>query len=517
MNASKGYLTKSRYLAGLQCAKRLWLQCYEPAPLEPPVLEPPQAVGIEIGRKARLLFPGGVAVETPPWRHAEAVKTTARLMRDRDVPAIFEAAFEHDDVRIRVDVLERRRGGAWGLYEVKSSLKVKDEHLDEVAIQAYLLRQAGVKLGSVRLVHVNGEYVRGPDGIDWRAYFTHSDVAREVGTISSGVPERLAEMKAILRRRAAPPIEPARQCGNPYDCEFWERCTEGKPEDWVFYLPGLSNARLLELHKRGIRSIGEIPDDFRLTWKQGIVRDAHRAGKPYVSPDLWKSLKDLGPPACYLDFECMVPAIPLYPGTSPFQKIPFQWSLHRADAKGHLRHDAFLADGRDDPRPAFVESLLRELKSSKQPIIVYGTFERHILSQLRTVRRDLHPALDGIIDRLADLLAVVRAHVYHPGFLGSNGLKNVAPALVPGLGYEDLGQVADGGAAAAAFERIAAGRLLPEESEEDLRAALLEYCKRDTLALAKLHRTLRRLGEGVRRLGAGRRRCAASSARSSSS
>jgi hypothetical protein len=66
-------------------------------------------IGLEIGRMAHLLFPGGIVVEEKPWEHAAAVKHTAGLMADRSVPAIFEAAFEHASIRVRVDVLERKR------------------------------------------------------------------------------------------------------------------------------------------------------------------------------------------------------------------------------------------------------------------------------------------------------------------------------------------------------------------------------------------------------------------------
>ena len=37
----------------------------------------------------------------------QAVARTAALMADARVPAIFEAAFEYDGIRIRVDVMER--------------------------------------------------------------------------------------------------------------------------------------------------------------------------------------------------------------------------------------------------------------------------------------------------------------------------------------------------------------------------------------------------------------------------
>ncbi len=107
------HLTKSRYLAGLQCLRRLWLQVHEPQDYEEPAAGSPLDVGLEIGRKAQLLFPGSVLVEEAPWQHADAVARTAALMQDPSVPAIFEAAFGWQDLRVRVDLLERHPDG-WG-------------------------------------------------------------------------------------------------------------------------------------------------------------------------------------------------------------------------------------------------------------------------------------------------------------------------------------------------------------------------------------------------------------------
>ena len=56
------HLTKSRYLAGLQCPRRLWLVVHEPLPYEAPDPGSPMDMGQVIGRKAHLLFPGGVLV-----------------------------------------------------------------------------------------------------------------------------------------------------------------------------------------------------------------------------------------------------------------------------------------------------------------------------------------------------------------------------------------------------------------------------------------------------------------------
>ena len=81
--------------------------------------------GHEVGRLAHGLFPGGVLVTEEPWQHGEAIERTRALLADPSVPAIFEAAFEHDGVRIRADVLERLAGGGFGLREVKASSRAE--------------------------------------------------------------------------------------------------------------------------------------------------------------------------------------------------------------------------------------------------------------------------------------------------------------------------------------------------------------------------------------------------------
>lgn len=64
------HLTKSRYIAGLPCLRRLWLQVHEPQPYEEPAPGSPMDVAQEIGRNAHLLFPGGALIDEEPWQHA---------------------------------------------------------------------------------------------------------------------------------------------------------------------------------------------------------------------------------------------------------------------------------------------------------------------------------------------------------------------------------------------------------------------------------------------------------------
>ena len=191
-----------------------------------------------------------------------------------------------------------------------------------------------------------------------------------------------------------------------------------------------------------------------------------------------------------------MPPIPLYPGTWPYQTIPFQWSLHAVDHEGGLQHREFLAAGDEDPRRRFAETLISALEEVAGPVLVYSAYEQ---TQLRTLAfhfPDLAPALEAIVGRLRDLLPVIRSSVYFPAFAFSNSIKSVAPALSPGFGYGDLDGVADGSAAAGAYLQIAAGAITDAADISALRTALLAYCQRDTLAMVEVHRALMQLVSG---------------------
>lgn len=486
------YLTKSRYMAGLQCERRLWLNVHEPLERPESGLGSTDHLGLEIGRMAQCLFPSGVLVDDPPWEHAKAVECTAALMANRSVPAIFEAAFEHAGVRLRIDVLERLPAGNWRICEVKSSSEVKDHHYDDLALQVYILRSAGVRLSSVQILHVNKDYVRGQSSIEWPKFFRRANVTAEIGRRLDGIKKRLKTQFARLCLSKAPEVEPGDHCHDPISCDHWENCTRNKPADWIFYMPKLNASRRAELDTLGVQSISAIPDDFPLSPRQRIVRDVTRTGMPYVASELARRLKSFGPPAYYLDFEAFLPAVPIYPGTRPYQVIPFQWSLHHVDRNGDVGHQDFLAEADSDPRRDFAQTLIEALKKTKLPIIVYSPYEGARLKELAATFPDLLRAIERIVARLDDLLPIVRDCVYHPGFQFSNSIKTVAPALCPDVTYDDLEDVSDGSGAATAFYLMVSGQA-ERHAIERLRRSLRDYCKRDTWAMVKLHHALKGL------------------------
>jgi predicted RecB family nuclease len=229
---------------------------------------------------------------------------------------------------------------------------------------------------------------------------------------------------------------------------------------------------------------------------QARVRDAHRSGKRFVSSGLARAIADIEAPVLYLDLEALTAAVPLYPATHPWQPIPFQWSLHARHADGTLTHREFLADGRKDPRREFILGLAEAVSCSEGRIVVWSDYEKNVMGRLRKFLPDLEEVISRLRDRLFDLHPVVKHHVYDVAFRGSFSIKAVAPGLVAGFGWHDLASttgIADGVAAAAAFERIVTGENVAASEEEQLRAALRAYCQRDTEAMVRVHDVLRGL------------------------
>jgi hypothetical protein len=355
LNWSRAFLSKTRYMAGRQCPKKLWQTVYDPEPAQEPLPGTVKGMGIEVGIKARLLWPGGVLIDT--LDSAEAIRRTKALIADATIPAIFEGALVYHGVLVRVDALERLPEGRWRLNEVKSSTRIKDEHLEDIALQTYVIVGAGLELADAHLMYINDKYVRGEE-IDWEALFCREDVSEDVARLLPEVPERIADMHEVLCSREAPDIRPSRHCFQPHDCEFWKRCTANKPKDWVFYIPRISSADFDELEGFEVISMRDVPKNFPLKPNQRRVVDVAKSGQVYRSPEFAKLLPILASPTSYLDFETFSPAIPIYVGTRPYQRIPFQWSWDHDNGSGSLIHAEFLATGETDPRREFSETLL---------------------------------------------------------------------------------------------------------------------------------------------------------------
>ncbi len=484
-------LSKSRFTSGLQCLKRLYLECYH-RELADPVEPGQQAVfdaGTAVGELARQRFPNGRLVAEQYFEHSQAVRTTQALLSDAHIPALYEPAFTFEGIRTRVDVLVRGDGQTFDLIEVKSTTGVRDQHIPDVAIQLHVVEGSGITVRRAYLMHMNNAYVYQGGEHDLEQLFSLSDVTEEARAYTDeGIHNDLALMWESLQLAETLDIETGPHCEAPYRCPFFGYCHRDEPEHPVMELPGLRRAGYERLKEAGIRDIGGIPPDFNgLSDMQRRVRESVATGRPFVGSRLASRLSEINFPASFLDFETLSLAVPIYAGTRPYQTIPFQWSLHVRESDGGLRHSEVLDDGPGDPRERFISALLKAMPAEGS-IVVYSSYETTILKSLAEAFPQYADRLLALCERIVDLLQIIRGNYYHPGFHGSFSIKSVLPVLVPDLGYADL-EVPEGMAASAAYARLIAGDASELERAE-IREALLAYCERDTLAMVRVYDAL---------------------------
>ncbi len=483
-------ISKSKFVAGAQCLKRLYLQVHQPELAAEPdasgygIMEQ----GNEVGRLAHQLFPGGVKVDGSAGLE-QAIRTTQELIANPEVPAIFEGTFSNGDVLVRVDILHRRRDNRWRLIEVKSTTDLKDYHLDDVAIQHRVVSRSGLDLASSSLAHINRNYVFDGGSIDVRRFFKIRNLTRRIERLLPKLTFLLRSEFRVLAFPQPPPIPVGPHCTDPITCEFFDRCNPPRPDDHIGYIPRIHASAVEELAEMGVESIRDIPDDFPLNERQRRAAMCVQTGQPWFSTDLSEELEALKYPLCFMDFETINPAIPRFAGMRAYDQIPFQWSVHVLREPGaEPEHYEFLATDSNDPRREFISSLCAAL-GDRGSIMVYNQqFESQRLSELAAWLPEHAKRIENIHNRMWDLLPVIRNHVYHPAFRGSYSLKSVLPVLVPEMTYEGM-EVPDGQAAGLAWESLTRDRLDGAERER-IKKALFDYCGQDTLAMVNLLKCL---------------------------
>jgi hypothetical protein len=371
------YISKSKFIHGLQCRKLLWCD-YNAKHLFPAVDDALQAVfdqGHEIGALAKKMFPDGIEVDVDPADFEGAIQLTKKLLSSR--VTIFEATLSANGGYARADILNPVGRDQWDLIEVKSTTSLKDVHIPDIAFQTWVFTEAGIKIRRCFLCHINNQFVRHGE-IDPKEFFTLRDVTAEVSAISHDLEDQMADMGKIIRAAKCPEVQIGKHCDSPKKCALHDHCWSFLPPHSVMDLYDDKKGRRWDLLKRGVLRIADIPDDYSLAAKQEIQRAVAISGKPHAKKSAVQTfLKNLEYPLHFLDFETLNPAIPLFDGTRPYQQIPFQFSLHIVHTAGAKpEHRNFLADGRNDPRPEF----MRQLKSSVEPsgsIVVFNaTFEK---------------------------------------------------------------------------------------------------------------------------------------------
>jgi hypothetical protein len=457
-------LSKSRITAGLQCGKRLWLAIHRPE-LEVYSADTRRrfAAGNSVGEVARELYGSGVLIDGGRNLSQALRDTEAALAAPGDV-TLYEATFRHSGVLIRADILERR-DGRYRMVEVKSATRLKEYHLQDVAVQAWVTEGAGVPLDVLGVAVIDTDFVY-PGGGDYRGLLREIAVADQARPLMAHIPGWVRGFNELLAG-PLPAIKTGPQCRRPFECPFIPFCEEQEGK--------LPCAREDELDLAGACAPAA-PIDVT-------------AGT--IDPAAGAFLATLPYPRYYLDFETVQFALPLWAGTRPFQQLVFQWSCHVESTHGELEHVEFLDTSGEPPMRAAADALLAAL-GDDGPIFVYHDFEKWRLMEMAGMFPALAPRLEAVMGRLVDLLRLTRDHYRHPALNGSYSLKTVLPTIAPDLDHALLGDVQDGLSAQAAFHEATAPDT-PADRREAVRRSLLEYCALDTLALV---RVAHRLGSG---------------------
>lgn len=495
-------ISKTTFLDFLFCPKNLWLKVHKPELLsqftmseyEQHLLEE----GNEVERYARKQFPSGVEVKA---YGALGVIETEELLKKKS-GVIFQATFIIDGFMARSDVLEfDAEAGKWDLYEVKGTSAVREggksnNHLDDLAFQASILRRANVPLGKCFVMHLNNTYVLQGE-LDLEQLFTVEDV-------TSKVQERLAVVEVQMETALdylSKTNEPAGGCeciyvGRNNHCTTFAYSNPQVPGYSIHDLSriGSSKKKLLALVESQTFELNDVPAEMELSDIQLNQIAVHRRGTPIINLDgIREELEALPFPLYFFDYETLAPAVPMFNGYKPYQRIPFQFSLHiLREPGGELEHVEYLHMECTDPAEAIVQLLEEHILPGGTLVSWNKSFEAGVNKEIAERLPHYVPVLERLNTMLYDLKDVFHKQYYvHPAFKGSVSIKKVLPALVPELTYTEL-DIHGGAQASDAWRTM----LKPETSKDEkemIAKSLKIYCGLDTFAMYKIWAHLQEL------------------------
>ncbi len=487
----KHVLSKSTYIRGLQCKKSLFLyknfiQLRDPLSSEQAAIF---SRGTNIGLIAQGLFPGGIDARSFGKSSADAIKKTQELINSGQ-EVIYEAAFQHEQILVYLDILIKK-DGKWFAYEVKSSVKVSKTYMNDAALQYFVITQNGLALEEMNILYINKEYQRKGD-LQLERFFLTKEVSEYCKEQTEDIQTKVLDLKEALKLESIPEVSIGEHCSSPYPCDFMGYCWKNVPKDSVFNIMGANRSELFLMYNAGIQSIRDIENEEVYNREQRIQIWSYKNKKAFASK---KGISDffdtLTYPLYFLDIEICMPALPEFEGNFPYQHIPYQYSLHcKQSADAELTHIDFLAEGMGNPSPQFLEHFLANIGDKGSILIFDDSAERRVLNQLVKEMPERKAEMDNVLKRFVDITQVfMKRHYYNPLMKGSLSLKNILPALLPGIDYSQLA-ISNGITALAAFDKLRNPQADLFETDE-LRKNLLEYCKMDTYAVAMITEKLR--------------------------
>ena len=483
-------ISKSSYVRYRCCPKILYLSLYHPEAASPlgAVDQKRIADGIAVGDLAKKSFE--VDIDTSEGLDsvdkAVQIQRTAEALKAGDIK-VAEASFRVDSLYCAVDILVKK-GDDYHIYEVKAATSMDEIYYFDTAFQSYVLQKCGLHVASVNLVLLNSSYIRHGE-LDLSSLFriVPMDQEKKFQAAFAEIPAVLGRLeKDLLRAKDASYI--GNQCKG---CSFYEYCHAYLPSPNVLDLNGVRRGH--DVLAEGIVTFEDAKKAGGWNKRQQVQIDSYLNGIPLIvdKKAVRQFLNGLTYPIYHLDFETFQSPIPPFDETSPYQQIPFQYSLHiQLSPRGEIIHKGYL--GRTlDCRRELAESLCENIPMGAMAMAYNATFEKMVLSYLAKIYPDLSEHLLDIKAHMVDLfLPFKRGDDYRLAMGGSNSIKAVLPACClddPELDYHALPVVHNGSEAMEIYPRLVEAK---GEEQDRIYDGLWAYCRLDTLAMVKVLNTL---------------------------
>jgi hypothetical protein len=503
-------LSKSDLQSLRQCRRKLWLDHHQPelVPADDSTTYRRAVDGNIVGEKAReqlgpgCIVPPGDQNKALAADRAKALLAASPGQAAAEVPMVFGGLYARADALVpdgRARVLRETKASTFPLKADKvTPASPKEHHLEDVAIQLWVMEKSGFECSRVELNLLNNQW-RYPGNDNYAGLFRQLEVTQEARGLFASIPDWVAEAEAVLAGKK-PELTTGKHCSDPYPCSYAHHCSQldpPGPEHPIELLPdsaGKGLARKLREGKGYTTLLEPKPDE--LVGKDAAlyrrIQQAHRTGKAILERDAANIIDALPYPRFYFDFEGIDFPVPRWAGFRPYEHAPFQWSCHIERQAGVFEHAEFLDLSGNDPSVPCIEAM-RAVLGNKGPIIVYhATYERGRLQDL-ALRHPAHAVLmDGYVQRLFDLLPVVKQNFYDPRMEGSFSIKAVLPVVAPELDYGELEEVQEGTGAQVAYLYATLDPDTTPQRRTELEHGLRIYCRQDTWAMVELAHYLAR-------------------------
>ena len=449
-------LSKSDYMLYLRHPAWLWLKKHNKEKL-PSIDEGTQAMfdaGHKFEQYGEALFVDGMTLGFDNYDEYRTLTMRTQDALASGAKTIFQSRFENGGFNCLPDIIHMVSDGVADLYEIKSSTRVKADHLYDLAFQRAVIEESGLKVRKIFVIYVNNQYVRRGE-IDPTEFTKIEDVTLAVRELAEFTATHMPLALEILKNSAMPDPDPS-LIGELGDKREWQAIYESL---------------------------------------MGIKKPDYLDAEPTVQKhEIDSFLNKLKFPLYFLDYETMSAFAPYFDGHRPYQQIPSQYSLHILDSpEAELRHTEYLHRENSDPSRPVVQRLTEDIGTVGSIVTWNMSFEKNCNTTLGQLNPEFADAMTTLNERIVDLMIPFKPSngwYSDPRFEGSASIKKVLPVVVPSLSYKEL-SIQNGGAAQALWTQAVLDGT--RDDKDKILDDLIKYCRFDTLAMVEIYNVLRQL------------------------